>query len=103
MLMSLLQGQLLDDGAERQRREEGEAADDDDDADHQPAEQRRVGGEGAGGRRCGCLRAIAPAMARTGMMRKNRPTNMAMPIVVSYHWVAVVRPANAEPLLLDAE
>jgi hypothetical protein len=51
----------------------------------------------------GCLRAIEPAIASTGMMRKKRPTSMAMPSVVSYHCVAVVRPAKAEPLLLDAD
>ena len=37
------------------------------------------------------------------MIRKNRPTSMAMPNVVSYHCVAVVRPANADPLLFDAD
>ena len=50
-----------------------------------------------------CLRAIEPAMPRTGMIRKKRPTSMARPSVVSYHCVAVVRPANAEPLLFAAD
>src|SRR2546421_864331 len=49
------------------------------------------------------LRAIDPAMASTGMMRKKRPTSIASPIVVSYQCVAVVRPANAEPLLFAAD
>ena len=42
-------------------------------------------------------------MASTGIMVKNRPTSMAMPRVVLYHWVLALRPAKAEPLLLAAD
>ena len=49
-----------------------------------------------------CLRPSEPAMASTGIMRKNRPTSIARPSVVSYHWVLAVRPPKAEPLLLNA-
>ena len=49
------------------------------------------------------LRASEPAMASTGMMRKKRPTSIAMPRVVSIQSVAAVMPAKAEPLLLAAD
>ena len=61
-------------GPERQGGEEGQAGDDDDDADDEAGEQRRVGRERARGAGTVCLRASEPAIARTGMMRKNRPT-----------------------------
>src|SRR5262245_4815327 len=46
-----LETELLDDGAEREDGEVGEPDDDDHDAGEQAGEQRRVGREGAGGRR----------------------------------------------------
>ena len=49
------------------------------------------------------LRTNEPAMASTGMMRKNLPTIMARPWVVFIHWVLAVMPANADPLLPAAE
>ncbi|COZ67881.1 Uncharacterised protein [Mycobacterium tuberculosis] len=45
------------------------------------------------------LRAREPAIASTGMIRKNLPINIATPIVVSYDQVDAVRPAKADPLL----
>ena len=42
-------------------------------------------------------------MASTGTIRANRPTSMQMPSVVLYQLVLPLRPANAEPLLFDAE
>ena len=55
----------------------------------QPGEQRRVGRERARGRRqrsaCGPASRRSPS---TGMIRKNRPTSIAMPSVVSYHCVS---------------
>ena len=42
-------------------------------------------------------------MASVGMMRKNRPTSIAMPSVVFIHCVSAVMPANAEPLLFAAD
>ena len=45
------------------------------------------------------LRARFPAIASIGMIMKNRPTNIAMPIVVLYQSVFAEMPAKAEPLL----
>ena len=42
-------------------------------------------------------------MASAGMIRKKRPTSIAMPSVVVVPLVLPVSPANAEPLLLAAE
>ena len=50
-----------------------------------------------------CFRASEPAIANVGMMRKNRPTSMQIPRVVFIHCVSAVIPANADPLLFDAE
>ncbi len=50
-----------------------------------------------------CLRTSEPPMASAGMIRKKRPTSMAMPWVTVYQSVPVPWPAKAEPLLFDAE
>ena len=51
----------------------------------------------------GCLRASAPAIARTSTMGRKRPASIARPSVVLYQSVFPVRPPNAEPLLFAAE
>src|SRR6266850_4409660 len=49
------------------------------------------------------LRARFPAIASIGMIMKNLPTNIVMPIVVLYQSVFAEMPAKAEPLLPVAE
>src|ERR1700726_427123 len=49
------------------------------------------------------LAARLPAMASIGMIMKNRPTNIATPIVELYQNVLAEMPANAEPLLPVAD
>src|SRR5476649_2408987 len=46
-----------------------------------------------------CLRTSEPEIASIGMIKKNRPTSIVMPIVVLYQLVFVVMPPKAEPLL----
>lgn len=41
--------------------------------------------------------------ARTNTIGRNRPSSMAMPMVVLNHWVSAFSPAKAEPLLLAPE
>ena len=45
------------------------------------------------------FRANEPAIARMGMIMRNRPMSIEIPSVVSYQAVLALRPANALPLL----
>src|SRR5215831_16981377 len=47
-----------------------------------------------------CFRPSDPAIASTGIIKKNRPTSIANAPVMLYHCVSPVRPPNADPLLL---
>ena len=70
--------QLLEDGSERVDREERERSDDHDHADEQADEQRAVVGNVPEESGATFFWAIEPAMPRTGMMKKKRPTNIPM-------------------------
>src|SRR6516162_7972894 len=50
-----------------------------------------------------CLRPSEPAMARTGIINRNRPTSMQRAPVTLNQSVLPLRPAKAEPLLLDMD
>src|SRR5438105_14338953 len=50
-----------------------------------------------------CFRPSDPAIARTGIIKKKRPTSMQMAPATLYHCVSPVRPPNAEPLLLACD
>src|SRR5664280_2733733 len=100
---SELSDEVLDDGTEGQHREVGETDDEDGDAGHEQCEERRAGGQGAPDAGIRRLRPREPAMARTGTIRANRPTSMAIACVMLYQLVLPARPANAEPLLLAGE
>jgi hypothetical protein len=45
------------------------------------------------------LAARLPAAASIGMMNRNRPTSIVIPLVRLYHGVFALMPANALPLL----
>ena len=49
--------------------------------------------------RVGCFRPSDPAIARTGIIKKNRPTSMQIAPVMLNQLVFPVSPPNAEPLL----
>src|SRR6266702_7176300 len=51
----------------------------------------------------GCCLARDPARPRANISGANLPSSITMPPTVLYQVVAVVRPANAEPLLLAIE
>ncbi len=51
----------------------------------------------------GCFRTSEPAIASTGMMRKNRPTSIARAWAMLRNGVLEESPANAEPLLLAGD
>ena len=89
--------------AEREGGEEGQGDDDDRHADDHADEQRPVGGQRARRRGDRLLAASDPARPSTKMIGRNRPNTMARPSAVFHQGVLTVMPANAEPLLLDAE
>src|SRR5215470_7320325 len=51
----------------------------------------------------GCWRPSEPARPSTSTIGRNRPSSIASPSAMSHQAVLTVMPANAEPLLFDAE
>jgi hypothetical protein len=51
----------------------------------------------------GSCRASEPASPMTSTIGRNRPSSIAIPSAVLYQVVFSLMPANAEPLLFDAE
>ena len=99
---SLQRQEMLDDRAERERREKVQRADQQHRAEQQHHERAAGNREcaRAGGTSFFC--ASEPASAMIGMIIRKRPKSMAMPSVVLYQGVLVVRPGEGAAVVAGA-